>query len=77
MTEAEIAGIASWTAQVGLEGRAETALVEGFCRRALAAGLPHRDRRAAGRPIAILCGSSGVGGVPKNYNLVVRFCISD
>jgi adenylate cyclase len=40
MTEAEIAGIASWTAQVGLEGRAETALVEGFCRRALAAGLP-------------------------------------
>jgi adenylate cyclase len=39
MTEAEIAGIATWTAQVGLEGRVETALVEGFCRRAVAAGL--------------------------------------
>ena len=40
MTEAEIAGTASWTAQAGLEGRAETALVEGFCRRAVVGGLP-------------------------------------
>jgi adenylate cyclase len=40
MTEAEIAAIASWTAQAGLEGRSETALVEGFCRRAVAVGLP-------------------------------------
>ena len=40
MTEAEIAAIASWIAQAGLQGRAETALVEGFCRRALAGGLP-------------------------------------
>ena len=40
MTEAEIAGTATWIAQAGLEGRAETALVEGFCRRAVAGGLP-------------------------------------
>jgi adenylate cyclase len=40
MTEAEIAKIASWSADAGLEGRAETALVEGFCRRAVACGLP-------------------------------------
>jgi adenylate cyclase len=40
MTEADIAGIASWTAQAGLEGLPETALVEGFCRLAVAGGLP-------------------------------------
>jgi len=40
MTEAEIAKLASWLAKVGLEGRAETVLVEGFCQRAVAAGLP-------------------------------------
>jgi adenylate cyclase len=40
MTEAEIAVIASWVAQAGLEGRAETALVGDFSRRALAGGLP-------------------------------------
>jgi adenylate cyclase len=40
MTEAEIAKLASWLAKAGLEGRAETVLVEGFCRRALSAGLP-------------------------------------
>jgi adenylate cyclase len=40
MTEAELAKLAKWLAKVGLEGRTESALVEGFCRRALAAGLP-------------------------------------
>jgi adenylate cyclase len=40
MTEAEIAKLASWLAKVGLEGRTETVLVEGFCQRAVAAGLP-------------------------------------
>src|SRR5271167_2163166 len=39
MSEAEIA-LASWTADVGLKGSTEIALVEGFCDRALAAGLP-------------------------------------
>ena len=40
MTEAEIAKLASWLAKVGLEGRTETVLVEGFCQRVVAAGLP-------------------------------------
>ena len=40
MTEAEIAKLATWLAKAGLEGRAETALVEGFCSRAVAGGLP-------------------------------------
>jgi adenylate cyclase len=40
MTEAEIAKLASWLAKAGLEGRSETALVEGFCTRAVAGGLP-------------------------------------
>ena len=40
MNEAEIAKLASWTAKAGLEGRLETALVEGFASRAVAAGLP-------------------------------------
>ncbi len=40
MTEAEIAKLASWLAKAGLEGRTETVLVEGFCQRAAAAGLP-------------------------------------
>ena len=40
MTEAEIAKLATWLAKAGLEGRTETALVEGFCSRALAGGLP-------------------------------------
>jgi adenylate cyclase len=40
MTEQELAALASWIANVGLEGGAETALVEGFCARASAAGLP-------------------------------------
>ena len=40
MTETELAGVASWIANAGLEGGGETVLVEGFCRRAVAAGLP-------------------------------------
>ena len=40
MIEAEIAKLSSWLAKVGLEGRTETALVEGFCQRVAAAGLP-------------------------------------
>jgi len=40
MTEVEIAKLATWLAKAGLEGRTETALVEGFCSRALAGGLP-------------------------------------
>ena len=38
MTEAEIAGIASWITEAGLEGGKETVLVEGFCRRAAVGG---------------------------------------
>ena len=40
MIEAELSKLASWLAKVGLEGRAETALLEGFCQRALAAEIP-------------------------------------
>ncbi|HEY5203330.1 MAG TPA: adenylate/guanylate cyclase domain-containing protein, partial [Roseiarcus sp.] len=40
MTEAEIAKLATWLAKAGLEGRPETALIEGFCSRAVAGGLP-------------------------------------
>jgi adenylate cyclase len=40
MTEAEIAKLGTWLAKAGLEGRTETALVEGFCSRAVAGGLP-------------------------------------
>jgi adenylate cyclase len=40
MNEAEIAKLATWLAKAGLEGRTETALVEGFCSRAVAGGLP-------------------------------------
>jgi adenylate cyclase len=40
MTEAEIAGIASWITEAGLEGGKETVLFEGFCRRAAVGGLP-------------------------------------
>jgi adenylate cyclase len=43
MKDAEFPKLAGWLAKVGLEGRAETALLDGFCRHALAAGLPlHR-----------------------------------
>jgi adenylate cyclase len=40
VTEAEIAKLAGWLAKAGLEGRAETVLVEGFCQRVVAAGVP-------------------------------------
>jgi adenylate cyclase len=40
MTENELSALASWIANVGLSGAAETGLVEGFCGRAIAAGLP-------------------------------------
>jgi adenylate cyclase len=40
MTEAEIAKLASWLAKAGLEGKSETTLVEGFCNKAVAGGLP-------------------------------------
>jgi adenylate cyclase len=40
MTEAEIAKLGTWLAKAGLEGRTETALVEGFCSRAIAGALP-------------------------------------
>src|ERR1700734_4067530 len=40
MTEAEIAKLASWLAKAGLKGKMETALLEGFCGRAAAAGVP-------------------------------------
>ena len=39
MTEDEIAKLASWLAMAGLKGKMETALLEGFCSRAAAAGL--------------------------------------
>jgi adenylate cyclase len=40
MTEAEIAELASWIAETGLIGGAETTLVSGFCERACAFGAP-------------------------------------
>jgi adenylate cyclase len=40
MTEQERAALASWIANLGLEGAGETVLIEGFCGRAVAAGLP-------------------------------------
>jgi adenylate cyclase len=40
MTEKELAALASWITNVGLEGGGETVLIEGFCGRAIAAGLP-------------------------------------
>ena len=40
MIDTEIPKLTSWLAKVGLEGRPETALLDGFCQRALAVGLP-------------------------------------
>jgi adenylate cyclase len=40
MTERELIALASWIANVGLEGAAETAIIEGFCGQAVAAGFP-------------------------------------
>ncbi len=40
MTEAQIAELAAWIAEAGLAGETETAVVAGFCDRAIAFGLP-------------------------------------
>jgi adenylate cyclase len=40
MTEAEIADTAAWLAEAGLAGQAETALIQGFCDRLVAVGVP-------------------------------------
>jgi adenylate cyclase len=40
MNETAIAELAAWIAEAGLAGKTETALVEGFCERALALGAP-------------------------------------
>jgi adenylate cyclase len=40
MTESEIAELAAWIAEVGLKGRAEIAMVAGFCERLVAFGVP-------------------------------------
>jgi adenylate cyclase len=40
MIEAEIVKLTAWLAKAGLEGRTETALLEGFCRYATTAGAP-------------------------------------
>ncbi len=40
MNETQLSELASWITEAGLTGSAETAMLEGFCRRAAAAGLP-------------------------------------
>ena len=35
-----LSAIADWVIAAGLAGESETAMLDGFCRRALAAGLP-------------------------------------
>jgi len=40
MNEKELAKLASWVANVGLKGTTEATLIEGFCSRAIAAGVP-------------------------------------
>ena len=40
MTESEIAEIAAWIAEIGLKGKAEVAMLAGFCERLVAHGLP-------------------------------------
>ena len=40
MTESEIAEIAAWIAEIGLKGKAEVAMLAGFCARLVAHGLP-------------------------------------
>jgi len=40
MTEAEIAKLAAWIAEVGLKGKGETAMIAGFCERLIATGMP-------------------------------------
>src|SRR5580692_9616059 len=40
MTQSEIAELAAWIAEAGLAGRAEPAMVAGFCERVVARGSP-------------------------------------
>src|SRR5260370_5794510 len=40
MTPAALSELAGWIIEAGLAGKSETALLDGFCRRAIAAGLP-------------------------------------
>ena len=40
IAEDDIKGLNAWLAKAGLRGEPETALVNGFCERAVAAGLP-------------------------------------
>src|SRR5580700_2080825 len=40
MDPARFAELARWTTEAGLAGKSETAMLDGFCRRAVAAGLP-------------------------------------
>jgi len=40
MTDAEIAALCGWIAEAGLAGASETTLLQGFCERAVASGLP-------------------------------------
>ncbi len=40
MTNNDFAAVAGWIAEAGLAGASETALLQGFCERAVAAGLP-------------------------------------
>jgi hypothetical protein len=40
MDPARLSELARWTTEAGLAGTSETALLDGFCRRAVAAGLP-------------------------------------
>ena len=40
MTKSEIAEIAAWIAEIGLKGKAEVAMLAGFCARLVANGLP-------------------------------------
>jgi len=40
MDDAQFAKLAAWIAEAGLAGESETAMVSGFCARAVASGLP-------------------------------------
>ena len=40
MSSAALSELAAWITEAGLAGKSETALLDGFCRRAVAAGLP-------------------------------------
>ena len=60
MISAALSELARWTTEAGLAGTSETAMLDGFCHRAVAAGLPvaramviidtlHRCMRAVSR----------------------------